>query len=116
MAFDPYGDLDSFWIASNTTSPIQSTHGEDGFNWESFIPNILKLTPSIISASKGNPYQSTPYGPAGGYGYAGAGTGGLIGGQGTFLGSSGGFSISPMTLLLIAGGALLFMNMKGGRR
>lgn len=79
-----------------------------GFDWGSNIQTWLELTPNIISAAKGHPYASTPYGPSS---YpTGPQTGSGVYGGGSVAGISGFGQISGTTLVLIGLAAILLLR------
>src|SRR5262245_9413787 len=93
------------------TQSTEQSSTRSTFNWETFIPAVMGSTTTMISAIKGQSYQSGPTGYGGGQfgspspvysqGFNVGGGASLIGG------------ISPTTLLLIGGVVLIVMM---GRR
>jgi hypothetical protein len=110
--FDPGGFLPGYTAPTTNYSSTGSFNGPEagGTDWGGFFTSTLKLLPSIISATQGHPYGSTPYGQQSAP-YAGGAPGGQgVYAGGSFLGASGFGNISGTTLILL--GVVAFMLLK----
>ncbi len=108
LVIDPSAIVDSWPQPSSSGSSTIDSHIHDttgsGINWETFIPNILKLAPNIISASRGGSYGSSPYGQQGGQAGFNLTGSSLLGG--------GSLGISSSTLILLGIGLIVVFAMK----